>query len=93
VDEREGQHSEIKERDTGEIFQIEGSLHIEENIHHLSSVEEDPTQIGLCIEPTTMCMSPRIEVRSKVLSIVVSGGSKYSIRSNQSSGSSASSLN
>ena len=66
---------------------------IEENIHQLSPVEEDPAQIGLCVESTTPCVSPRIEVRSEVLLIVVSEGRKDSSRNNQSSGSSTSSQN
>jgi hypothetical protein len=51
-------------------------VHKKKNIHQLSPVEEDPTQIRLCVEPMTLCASPRTEVRSEVLSIVVSGGSK-----------------
>jgi hypothetical protein len=47
VAEREGKHSENEERDIGAIFQIKGSLHIEENICQLSPVEEDPIQIRL----------------------------------------------
>jgi hypothetical protein len=94
VAEREGHHSEIKEIDIGAIFQIEWSLRTkEEKIRRLILVEDDPTQIGLCFKTKTLCASPRAEVRSKVLSIVVSKGSKDSSSSNKSSGSSTSSRN
>jgi hypothetical protein len=77
VADREEQHSEFEERDTGVILQIilctEGQL---------SPVEEDPTQARLCVEPTTPCASPRSE---ETLSIVVSKGSKDN---SQNSGSS-----
>jgi hypothetical protein len=46
-----GNTSEIEEREIVAIFQIEGSLHIEENIHQLSPVEEDPTQINSVSNP------------------------------------------
>jgi hypothetical protein len=91
VAEREGKQSENEERDTGAIFQIGGSLCTKEKIYQLNPVEEYPTQIGLCVEPTTPCEFPRTEVRSNILSIVVSGGNKDSSGSNQSSGSSMSS--
>jgi hypothetical protein len=67
-------------------------MHTEENICHLSLLEEDPTQIKLCIEPTTLCSSPTTEVRSKYFSIIVSEGRKDS-KSSQSSGSSMPSQN
>jgi hypothetical protein len=88
VAERQGQHREIKERYIGLILHIKGIMCMEENICHLSPVEEDLTQIKLCVKPTTPCVSPRTKVRSKVLSIIVSEGSKDSSQSSQSSGSS-----
>jgi len=62
VAEREGEHNEI-----------EGILHTEENICQISPVEEDPTHIRLLAKPTTPFTSPRTEVVSKVLLIVVGG--------------------
>jgi len=41
--EREGQHSEIKEREIVAIFQIEGIFCTEENILQVSLVKEYPT--------------------------------------------------
>lgn len=77
---REGQHSEVEERDIGVIFQI-----IPRTEGQLSLIEEDPTQARLCVEPTTPCASPRFEEN---LAIVVSKGSKNSSQGSQSSGSS-----
>ena len=76
VAEREGNNREIKERDTDVIIHIEGIMNIEENIKQFSLVEDDPTQIRLYVELMTPCESPRTEVRSKTLSIIVSEGSK-----------------
>jgi len=68
VDEREGQHSDIEERDYDAIFHIEGSIHIEEEkICQLSPLEEDPTHIRLYVEPMTLCPSPRTKVRLEFL--------------------------
>jgi hypothetical protein len=93
VAEREEKHSEVEERDTSVILQIEGTLHIEEKekYRQLSLVENDtlhPTQDRPCVEPTTLCASPRIEVRSEILLLVVSEGNKDSSKGSHSSGSS-----
>jgi hypothetical protein len=50
VSKREGKHNEIEEIDTGVILYIEGSLHKEEKICHLSLVEENP-----CSDQTLHC--------------------------------------
>jgi hypothetical protein len=78
----------LKERDIGVILQIEQILCTKGKYYQLSPVEEDPTQIRLCIEPTTPCASPRIEVREEALPIIVSEGSQNSSKSSQSSGNS-----
>jgi hypothetical protein len=93
VAKRQGQHNESEERETGVILQIEGIMGTEEKIYHLILVEEYLTQIRLCVKPMTSCVSPRTEVRSKALSIIVSEGSKDSSKTSQSSESSTSSQN
>jgi hypothetical protein len=91
VAEREEKHNEVEERDTSVILQIIGIPFIEEKekYRQLSSIEEDPlhpTQARLCIEPTTLCASPRTEVRSEIPSLVVSEGSKDISKGSYSSG-------
>jgi hypothetical protein len=69
VADREEKHSEVEERDTSVVLQIEGILCIEEKEkdHHLSSTEGDPlhtistTKSRICVEPMTPCASPRFE--------------------------------
>jgi hypothetical protein len=68
---REEKHSNIGERDTSVVHQIEGISRIEnEKDHQLSSIEGDPlhtistTQARLCVKPTTLCVSPRDETLS-----------------------------
>lgn len=75
------------------VLHIEGIPRTEENKKdcQLSSEEGDPlnpTQARLYIDPMTLWASPRIEVRSETLSLVVSEGSKDNSKGSQSSGSS-----
>lgn len=63
------------------VLHIERIPRTEENKKycHLGSEEGDPlhpTQARVYIDPMTLWASPRIEVRSETLSLVVSEGSK-----------------
>jgi hypothetical protein len=69
VVDREEKHSEVEERDTGVVLQIEGIPCTEEKEKYcqLSPTEGDPlhpTQARLCVEPMTPCASPRSETLS-----------------------------
>jgi hypothetical protein len=96
VADREGTHNEFEDIDV--VLQIEGISQRErkedEKDRKLSPVEGYPlhlsshTQARICVEHMTSCASPRSEVRSENLSLVVSEASKYSSKGSQISGSS-----
>jgi hypothetical protein len=91
VVDREEKHSEVEERDIGIVLQIKviPCTEEKEKYHHLSLVEEyplHPTQVRLCVEPTTPCASLRTKVIFEALSIIVSEGSRYIGKGSQSSG-------
>jgi hypothetical protein len=80
VAEREEQHSVFEKRDPYGVLQIAPYKERKEKEKDPQCIlveEGSQSQIGICVEPMTPCVSPRSEVGTRTLSrtIVVSGGS------------------